>query len=323
MVVYAPPLAEAVGGPVAEIDAAAASAGKPITAVLLATADGPITPGSTVPNFMFPEPAAAVLGRSWAYGHWLATEAASPPAAVDGSTSSAPTSCSPARSLDGPAGSIRRRPPTCCAAYGIPVPPTRFVAAADAVAAADRDRLSRGRQGAPPPRRTIRPRRRRARSRRRRRRAGVDDRRDARRARRRRRLRHRPGDGTAGTRPAHPARTIDDEAGAVDLGRHRRHPGRTRRRRRTASVWRHCRVHSATSLVTESRAGPALTQAGIDPAALVDTLTRAAQLAADHAEITSLDLNPVITSAPAAATSPTPSSTVAPVGRPAGALRRL
>ena len=78
MVVHAPPLPTAVGRPVAEIDAAAAGADKPITTVLLATADGPISPGSTVPNFMFPEPAAAVLGRSWAYGRWLATEAAAP-----------------------------------------------------------------------------------------------------------------------------------------------------------------------------------------------------------------------------------------------------
>jgi succinyl-CoA synthetase alpha subunit/GNAT superfamily N-acetyltransferase len=83
MVVHAPPLAEAVGGPVAEIERAAHGAGKPIVAVLLATTDGPIAPGSNVPNFMFPEPAAAVLGRSWAYGRWLATESASPPAAVD------------------------------------------------------------------------------------------------------------------------------------------------------------------------------------------------------------------------------------------------
>ena len=84
MVVYAPPRPEAVGRPVAEINAAAAGADKPITTVLLATADGPISPGSSVPNFMFPEPAAAVLGRSWAYGRWLATEAASPPAVIDG-----------------------------------------------------------------------------------------------------------------------------------------------------------------------------------------------------------------------------------------------
>ena len=83
MVVYAPPLAEAVGGPIEEIEPSPVGAGKPVTTVLLATADGPITPGSNALNFMFPEPAAAVLSRS-AYGRWLASEAASPPAAVDG-----------------------------------------------------------------------------------------------------------------------------------------------------------------------------------------------------------------------------------------------
>ena len=137
MVVYAPPLAEAVGGPVAEIERASAGADKPITAVLLATADGPITPGSNVPNFMFPEPAAAVLGRSWAYGRWLASEAASPPATVEGVDVD--------RVSDLVAAALRagtRRPdPAATAdlltAYGIRVPPTRFVAAADAVDAAN------------------------------------------------------------------------------------------------------------------------------------------------------------------------------------------
>ena len=81
-------------------------------------------------------------------------------------------------------------------------------------------------------------------------------------------------------------------------------------------------MHSATSLVAESRAGPALAQAGIDPAALVDTLTRAAQLASDHAEITSLDLNPVITTATGCYVTDSV-VTLAPVVRPAGALRRL
>ena len=136
MVVYAPPMPEAVGGPVAEIDAAAEGAEKPITAVLLATADGPIRPGSAVPNFMFPEPAAAVLGRSWAYGRWLATEAASPPAVVDDVDEERAEQLVAGAVLD---GHDRLDPATAAdllAAYGIRVPPTRFVAADDAVEAA-------------------------------------------------------------------------------------------------------------------------------------------------------------------------------------------
>ena len=104
--------------------------------MLLATADGPITPGSSVPNFMFPEPAAAVLGRSWAYGRWLATEAASPPAAVEGVDVDRADELVAGALLD---GQSRLDPATTAellAAYGIRVPPTRFVAAADAVDAA-------------------------------------------------------------------------------------------------------------------------------------------------------------------------------------------
>src|SRR5699024_3400613 len=76
VVIHAPPLPDSVAGPVAEIDAALAGAAKPAVAVLLGANDGPIRPGSPVPAFSFPEPAAAVLGRSYAYGRWLDTEAA-------------------------------------------------------------------------------------------------------------------------------------------------------------------------------------------------------------------------------------------------------
>ena len=81
-------------------------------------------------------------------------------------------------------------------------------------------------------------------------------------------------------------------------------------------------VHSATSLVADSRAGPALVHAGIDPTDLIETLTRAAQLAADHAEITSLDLNPVITTSTGCYVTDAVVK-LTPVARPAGALRRL
>ena len=46
--------------------------------VLLGGADGPVTDGSRVPAFTFPEQAAAVLGRSYSYARWLRDEAAAP-----------------------------------------------------------------------------------------------------------------------------------------------------------------------------------------------------------------------------------------------------
>ena len=82
LVLHAPPLAQAVAAPVDEIDAAAAAATKPVVAVMLGGGDGPLQPGSPVPSFSFPEPAAAVLGRSYAYGTWLRTEAAVEPTDV-------------------------------------------------------------------------------------------------------------------------------------------------------------------------------------------------------------------------------------------------
>jgi acyl-CoA synthetase (NDP forming) len=50
-------------------------------------------------------------------------------------------------------------------------------------------------------------------------------------------------------------------------------------------------------LIAGSRAGPALTRAGLDAEPVADLLGRVAQLAADHHEITLIDLNPVIVSA--------------------------
>ena len=82
MVVHAPPLAHAVAAPVAAIDEAAAGATKPVVAVLMGGANGPLRRGSPVPAFAFPEPAAAVLGRSHAYGTWLQQEAGAETAGV-------------------------------------------------------------------------------------------------------------------------------------------------------------------------------------------------------------------------------------------------
>ena len=74
LVIHAPALATAAS-PAAQIDAAAAGAGKPVVAVMLGHDDGPIVPGSKVPTFAFPESAAAVLGRALRYAAWRAEEA--------------------------------------------------------------------------------------------------------------------------------------------------------------------------------------------------------------------------------------------------------
>jgi acyl-CoA synthetase (NDP forming)/GNAT superfamily N-acetyltransferase len=319
MVVYAPPLAEAVCGPVAEIERASAGADKPITAVLLATADGPITPGSNVPNFMFPEPAAAVLGRSWAYGRWLASEAASPPARVDGVDVD--------RVSDLVAAALRagtgRLDPAATAellmAYGIRVPPTRFVAAADAVDAANEVGFpvaikARHRQVG----RSLR--------------AGVAldvaDAEDVQASIEV--MRAELGDDAdfvivqAMAPPGLDLRIharVDDEGGAVvsvGIGGIQAGLVGDDEPVRLAPL----SIYGADSLVAESRAGPALAQAGIEPSAVVDTVIRAAQLAAEHVEISSLDLNPVITTRTGCYVTDA-IVTVAPLDHPAGALRRL
>jgi len=83
LVIHAPPLA-AAPTPSAEIDRTANGSTKPVLAVMLGGADGPLLPRSSVPAFSFPEPAAAVLGRMWAYGRWRATEAEAAVADLDG-----------------------------------------------------------------------------------------------------------------------------------------------------------------------------------------------------------------------------------------------
>jgi acyl-CoA synthetase (NDP forming)/GNAT superfamily N-acetyltransferase len=134
LVIHAPPVVEAIAAPVDEIDAAAVGASKPVVAVLLGRDDGPLQPGSTVPGFSFPEPAAAVLGRCWAYAHWLATEATAAIERhpdVDREAAAAVI-----------AAALRQEhhvlaAPECCAllgAYGVAVAPTALAHDADSAA---------------------------------------------------------------------------------------------------------------------------------------------------------------------------------------------
>jgi acyl-CoA synthetase (NDP forming) len=77
-VIHAPAVAEDVDAAARHIDAAADGASKPVIAVVLGGADGPVTPTSRIPAFTFPEQAAAVLGRSYAYARWRRNEAEAP-----------------------------------------------------------------------------------------------------------------------------------------------------------------------------------------------------------------------------------------------------
>ncbi len=76
LVIHAPAVASAIGGPIDHIERAVAGATKPVVAVMLGAVDGWLRRGSTVPTFAFPEPAVAVLGRLHAYWRWRTGEGA-------------------------------------------------------------------------------------------------------------------------------------------------------------------------------------------------------------------------------------------------------
>lgn len=70
LVIHAPPIQGAIAAPAAAIHEAATGANKPVISVMLGADDGPILPGSHVPNFSFPEQAAGVLSRLAAWSEW-------------------------------------------------------------------------------------------------------------------------------------------------------------------------------------------------------------------------------------------------------------
>ncbi len=70
MAIYAPPISGLVNDVARAVTDAAAGSGKPVVAVTLGLDDGPLAPGSPVPAFAFPEPAAAALGRIARYAAW-------------------------------------------------------------------------------------------------------------------------------------------------------------------------------------------------------------------------------------------------------------
>jgi acyl-CoA synthetase (NDP forming)/GNAT superfamily N-acetyltransferase len=290
LVIHAPPLASAPI-PRAEIDRAAAGAAKPVIAVVLGDADGLLQPHSKVPSFSFPEQAAAVLGRMWAYGRWRDTEAAAPVApAIAADVASASELL---RQADGSPLPFERGA-ALLAAYGVAVPLGRRLGATDDPVAAA------GEIGYPVVLKSTH--RRVGRSAR----AGIaldlsDD--------------HavevalstiRDSLGpdadpfivqrmTAPGVDVHIRCATDPRLGPVitlDLGS-------LQTTAADAGVGRLAplSVAGAQALVDTSRVGRALAVAGLESSALVDVLLRVAQLMADHPELTEIDIDPAIVSA--------------------------
>ncbi|CAN5609387.1 bifunctional GNAT family N-acetyltransferase/acetate--CoA ligase family protein [soil metagenome] len=136
LAVHTPVIADQLGAPARAIERAAAGSAKPVVAVLAGRTDGPVETGARVPGFTFPEPAAAALGCSYAYGRWLATEADASidaPAGTDtdGAAAVIADALGAGESMLGVDAQAR-----VLSAYGITATPTRFVAAGQAVAAA-------------------------------------------------------------------------------------------------------------------------------------------------------------------------------------------
>jgi acyl-CoA synthetase (NDP forming)/GNAT superfamily N-acetyltransferase len=318
MVVHAPPLAHLVDAPVAAIEDAAAGATKPIVTVLMGGRDGPLRPGSTLPAFGFPEPAAGVLGRVHLYGAWLADEAAatvSDVGDIDRAGAHAIIAAAVERGddhldVDGIVAVLR--------AYGVVVPDTHCGTAEEAVNLADAvgypvavkaEHRHLGRSV----------------------RAGValdlahgDDVTEAIAV-----MREALGDDAATVfvqamvAPGLDLRirsNVDEKLGplvAIGLG------GSTAdlvsdESSRLAPL----SSASAAALLAGSRAGPALEQAGLSPAPVIATLMRVAQLISDHDEIEAVDLNPIIASPEGVAVT----DAVVRIGAarpPAGPIRRL
>jgi len=83
LVIHTPAVASDLDSATASaIDRAGTDVPKPVVSVLLGSADGPVRPGSDVPGFSFPEQAAAVLARSHAYGRWLRVAQDAAPSAI-------------------------------------------------------------------------------------------------------------------------------------------------------------------------------------------------------------------------------------------------
>ena len=292
LIVHAPPLADAVTAPVAAIEAAADGATKPIVTVLMGGRNGPLQRGSALPAFAFPEQAAGVLGRSRLYGAWLADEADAPFSDVG--------DIDRARARDILTAALARGEDALevadivavLGAYGVVAPETRRGPAAEAVAIAEAIgypvavKALHRHLG-----RSIK--------------AGVAlDLADAHDVREAVRTMQDALGADADVVVVQPMvapgldlrirSSLDDRLGplvAIGLGSSTADlvSGEASRLAPLSSA-------SATALLTGSRAGPALNQASLATAPVVEVLMRVAQLVSDHDEIASVDLNPIIVS---------------------------
>jgi acyl-CoA synthetase (NDP forming)/GNAT superfamily N-acetyltransferase len=297
MIVHAPPMADQVDAPVEAIEAAAKGATKPIVTVLMGGRNGPIRPGSTLPAFAFPEPAAGVLGRVHLYGAWLTDEADTDTGDVgdiDRARARGIITAAVARGdemLDvGEVVDVLR-------AYGITAPETHKAPAADAAAVAnaigypvavkaERRRLGRSLLAG----------------------VALDLAHEADVVAAVEAMQEALGDDAANVvvqpmvTPGLDLRirsTVDDKLGpliATGLGG----AGADLLSDEAARL-APLSSAGATALVAGSRAGPALHEAGLPAGAFVDTLIRVAQLVGDHPEIGAADLNPIMVSEDCAA----------------------
>lgn len=140
LVIHAPPTGHSVGVPTGAIDAVARAGTKPVVAVMLGAGDGPLCPDSPVPSFAFPEQAAAALGRLGFYARWRAQQAAEASEPFELSVDATAVETVIDRRHAAGASDAALDPDdvrAVFAAYGIAMPPTRRVAARDAVAAAE------------------------------------------------------------------------------------------------------------------------------------------------------------------------------------------
>ena len=318
LVVHAPPLADAVDTPAAALDEAAGGSRKPILVVLMGGRSGPLRPGSAVPAFAFPEQAASALGRVRAYGQWLEDE--------DGASTDPVRDIDRVRAAAVIAAALRRGDTVLDVAtasevldaYGIAIPVSRRATASEAPSVADEIgypvavKAARRHLG-----RSVK--------------AGValdldeaDDVADSVAA-----MGESLGADAADVvvqamiSPGLDLRirsSVDERVGplvAVGLG------GSTADLM-TDELSRLAPLSTtgATALLDASRAGPALRAAEIPAAATVDTLVRLAQLVTDHAEITAVDLNPIVVSVDGAWVTDA-SIAIGPARPEPGPLRRL
>ncbi|MEM1332162.1 MAG: GNAT family N-acetyltransferase [Actinomycetota bacterium] len=298
VVVYAPPVPSAEASVGDAIERASRRSDKPVVAVMIGSPDGRAVTGGGVPNFAFPEQAAAALGRSFGYHRWRTTEDAgtdAPNRPIDPTRAAELIDRATARPVDGD-GRVDMTIDEVVAlldASAIPMATTR-------AASPERAAVVAAEVGYPV---AVKTRRRTGRSA-----AGglaLD-------------LNHAEDVDEAiatmrAAREGRPGRGLDEvvvqemvDAGLTVRVRCHRDPQLGAvvavgyggldadlvddRTTRVAPV----SPAAAGAMLHETRVGPALAELGIDTSLLVDLVVSASQLAAQHPRVTELDLNPVV-----------------------------